>query len=76
MLRSTDEAEFEKMRWVFDDEDKYLNIKSQVTPSSQGQKVSYSTYPRCGNSFFRNYFQLVTGTATGSDMPLEFNPDM
>jgi hypothetical protein len=54
----------------------YLNIKSEVNPSKIGQKVSYSTYPRCGNSFFRNYFQLVTGTCTGSDMPLEFNPDM
>jgi len=34
MLRSTDEAELEKMRWVFETEDKYLNINSDATPSS------------------------------------------
>ena len=41
-----------------------------------GQKVSYSTYPRVGNSFLRKYLQMITGVATGSDMTMEFNLDM
>ena len=41
-----------------------------------GQKVSYSTFPRVGNSFLRKYLQMITGVATGSDMPMELNLDM
>jgi hypothetical protein len=36
LLRSKDEAELEKMRWVWDDEDKFLNMNSDATSSNQG----------------------------------------
>ena len=40
------------------------------------EMVSYSSYPRCGNSFLRKYLQDITGIATGSDMCLDFAVDL
>lgn len=78
MLRSKDEQLLEDMSWVFEDSanDKYLSKTAGKSVKEGGQSVSYSTFPRCGNSFFRKYFQLITGLATGSDMSLELNVDM
>lgn len=39
-------------------------------------KVAYDTYPRMGNSFLRKYLQMITGVATGSDQPIDFNHDL
>ena len=41
-----------------------------------GNIVSYSSYPRCGNSFLRKYFENITGVVTGTDMSLEFNVEL
>ncbi len=30
-------------------------------------KVTYTSYPRSGNTFLRKYFETITGVATGSD---------
>jgi hypothetical protein len=75
-LRSKDES---LMNGIFSDDfnqERFLKMKGRKTPSSTNQRVSFSTYPRCGNSFFRKYCQMITGIATGSDMLLELNVDM
>ena len=37
MLRSKDQTDLEKMKWVFDDnEDKYLDLNTELTPLSIG----------------------------------------
>lgn len=33
--------------------------------------IGLSTFPRCGNSLTRKYFESITGTATGSNMSIE-----
>jgi hypothetical protein len=75
-LRSKDKSLCDGMFSEDANEDVYINMKAKRTVSSMGQKVAFSTYPRCGSSFFRKFFQLITGTATGSDMLLEFVVDM
>ena len=78
MFRSTDEALLKNHQWVFEDlkDDKFLNANAERTVASMNQKVSYSTFPRSGNSFLRKLLQLVTGLTTGSDMQIELNIDM
>ena len=64
---------------MFDQNDaKYLTTidpPAGETAANTGNKVSYSSYPRMGNSFLRKYLQNITGVATGSDMALEFDID-
>ena len=36
--------------------------------SMEGEKVSYSTYQRSGNTFLRKYIELISGIPTGSEM--------
>lgn len=77
VLRSKDHSLLDSASWMFDkDCEKYLDMKSERSVDKMGQKISYSTFPRCGNSFLRKYLQLVTGIATGSDMPIEAVIDM
>ena len=77
VLRSNDASLLEDSKWMFDLKDnKYLDMNADRTVESMNQKVSYSTYPRVGNSFLRKYLQMITGIATGSDMTIEFNQDM
>ena len=34
--------------------------------------ITYTSYPRSGNSFLRKYFENITGIATGSDQFMKF----
>jgi hypothetical protein len=36
-----------------------------------GDRIIYTSFPRCGNTFLRKYFEVITGVATGSDMTLD-----
>ena len=79
ILKSDNEALLVENAWIFEGDSKYLNMKdpeSGKTVESTGNIVSYCSFPRCGNSFLRKYFQMVTGIATGSDMTLEFCVDL
>jgi len=38
--------------------------------------VSYTSYPRSGNTFLRKYLENITGLATGSDMVMKFTLNM
>ena len=80
-LRSDDQSLLESLAWVFEDQNdsKYFNMKdppSGRTVESTGNMVSYSSFPRCGNTFLRKNLQNITGISTGSDMSVEFNLDM
>jgi len=80
-LKSSDASLLESNRWIFEDlkDSKYLTVnnpKSGRTVHTEGEVVSYCSYPRCGNSFLRKYLQNITGVATGSDMALEFCADL
>ena len=65
------------------DQEKYEEFKKRYLQSGQlrfldgeslnGFKTAFMTYPRSGNTFLRKYLELITGVATGSDMPVE-NP--
>ena len=46
------------------------------TVESTANKVSYSTFPRCGNTFLRKNLEDATGISTGSDMSVPLNVDM
>ena len=61
---------------MFEGDCKYLDTNADRTVESMAQKVAYDTYPRMGNSFLRKYLQMVTGVATGSDQPIDFNHDL
>jgi hypothetical protein len=75
VLKSDDKSLLEDNKWIFEGNCKYLNPNSERNVENTGNAVSYSTYPRCGNSFLRKYLQLITGVATGSDMAVEMNTD-
>ena len=34
--------------------------------------ITYTSYPRSGNTFLRKYFENITGIATGSDQLMKF----
>lgn len=77
VLKSNDEELLKQNEWIFDNDDaKYLDVASQETVESTGNLVAYCSFPRCGNSFLRKYFQMISGIATGADMSLEFSLDL
>jgi hypothetical protein len=75
ILRSDDKTLLEEHKWIFEGNCKYLDPKSERNVENTFNSVSYSTYPRCGNSFLRKYLHMITGVVTGSDMTLELNTD-
>lgn len=56
----------EDYQWIFEGQAKLLDA-SQKTP-----KLTYATYPRSGNSFFRKYFESITGLSTGNDIECRY----
>ena len=65
ILLSTNEEELKANEWIFEGCSKFLDQKGY-----SHETVAYASYPRTGNTFLRMYLEEVTGTATGSDMPL------
>ena len=54
-LRSNDKSLLEQNKWMFDEECRFLDPDSATNVQAMRQVVSYSSYPRCGNSFLRKY---------------------
>jgi hypothetical protein len=48
-------------------------FKQTVFLNEETFKVTYTSYPRSGNTFLRKYFETITGIATGSDQVMKFN---
>lgn len=66
MLKSKDTSKLEEHEWIFEGAAKFLDGKEAVA------KLTYATYPRSGNSFFRKYFESITGITTGNDIECKY----
>ena len=64
MLKSKDEQLFKDNAWIFDGEFKFCDGEKLAS------KISFSTYPRSGNSFLRKYLEQMTGITTGATVSL------
>jgi hypothetical protein len=60
MLKSKDASLYEKNKWVFDGEYRFLDESPLTT------KIAFCTFPRSGNSLMRRLLENATGIATGS----------
>ena len=62
MLRSKDDTLFQEWQWLWQQGAfHFLDGKSTA-----GNRVSYNTFPRCGNSFVRRVVEQTSGIVTGS----------
>ena len=70
LLRSKDITRYEKVK------DKFFGPTGRYTTQNacEQMSVSFSTYPRSGNSMMRKYFESVTGIATGEEMGVKNTP--
>ena len=68
LFRSESEDKWRANRWIFENESKYLDGE----PKNFNQ-VGFTSFPRSGNTFLREYFEMLTGIATGADMMLSCN---
>ena len=68
LLKSSDEELWERSRWMFDGEFRFLD--GQPNPSN---KVAFMSFPRSGNTYLRRYMELLTGVITGADNTLHLN---
>ncbi|CDW77353.1 fbox domain containing protein [Stylonychia lemnae] len=66
LKKKTDEVSEEDYKWIFEGAAKFLD-SSEIVP-----KLTYATYPRSGNSFFRKYFETITGISTGNDIECRY----
>lgn len=64
MLKSKDEAVFNKCAWMYDGDFKFCD--GQKLPT----KIAFNTFPRSGNSFLRKYLEQMTGISTGASVML------
>lgn len=53
--------------------DKYFTKEARFLNTKSLSKITYTSYPRSGNTFLRKYFESITGLATGSDQVMKFN---
>ena len=66
LLKSKDVSKLQANSWIFEGLSKFLDGHEQVP------KLTYATYPRSGNSFFRKYFETITGLSTGNDIECKY----
>jgi hypothetical protein len=64
-LKSKDESLYESQKHLF------YGSQSRFLKPSEHNNISYTSYPRSGNSYLRKYFENLTGVATGSDMVMK-----
>jgi len=68
VLRSKDETLWNKNKWIFENEFKFLDGKA-----NKSNKVAFASFPRAGNTFLRKCCELLTGIITGADNTLHVN---
>lgn len=69
LLLSKDLSRVKELDWIAEKGGTFRFLDSSV--KMDGQKVSFVSYPRSGNSFLRRFIELITGIVTGSDIGLE-----
>jgi len=52
---------------------KFIGTQTKFLQPKQQPIISYTSYPRSGNTFLRKYFESITGISTGSDMVMKFS---
>lgn len=68
VLRSSDEGLWAENQWIFDGEMRFLDKEPIV-----GNKVCFTSIHRSGNTFMRQYLELLTGVATGGDVKFDIS---
>ena len=72
LFKSKDEALWQKNKWIYDViGGVFLDGERQV-----GNKITFASFPRSGNTFLRKYLTLLTGVPTGSDNTLHTDTSM
>jgi hypothetical protein len=66
LLLTKDKSKLIEDSWIFEGQSKFLDGEVEVP------KLTYATYPRSGNSFFRKYFESITGISTGNDIECKY----
>ena len=66
ILLSKDLSRNQELDWIASGEIRFLDGED-----IDGDKVSFQSFPRAGNSMLRKFLEVVTGVHTGSDMPLD-----
>ena len=69
VLKSKDESVFRDYSWLWDGTSHFLDQKESLLTEHENH-VTFTSYPRSGNSFLRKYVEQITGIATGSTMPI------
>ena len=69
LLLSKDLSRMKELEWIDANGGTFRFLDESV--KMDGQKVSFVSYPRSGNSFLRRFIELITGVVTGSDIGLE-----
>lgn len=52
---------------------RFISNQSRFLKPKHHPVISYTSYPRSGNTFLRKYFETITGISTGSDMVMKFS---
>jgi hypothetical protein len=68
VLRSKDEGLWAENKWIFDGEMRFLD-KEPI----DGKKVCFTSIHRSGNTFMRQYLEMLTGVATGGDVKFDIS---
>ena len=68
MLRSKDEKQWEKSKWIYDGTLRMLDGEA-----IKSNKIALASFPRSGNTFIRKYFDLLTGIHSGADNTMHIN---
>ncbi|CDW90322.1 fbox domain containing protein [Stylonychia lemnae] len=64
---STDLVNYETLKANF------IGTQTRFLMPTKELGVTYTSFPRSGNTFLRKYFETITGIATGSDMVMKFS---
>jgi len=67
VLSSTDLDLNNDLKWADEGEIRFLDGEEDLT----GDRVSFSSWPRMGNTFLRSFLEKITGVFTGSDMDIK-----
>ena len=69
-LLSKDLSRMDEMDWV--DRDEFRQLDQQVDTSLTGDRISFQSFARSGNTLLRRFLEQITGVYTGSDMDIRF----
>ena len=69
LLLSKDLSRIKELDWISENGGTFRFLDNKV--DMDGNRVSFVSFPRSGNSFLRRFIEMITGVVTGSDIGLE-----